>query len=194
MNTGPLIAALLALMQITPCYSQEALVDRYLGYPKLTRITEQQIDMEEYANEFCRDMGQIIGLHIQPGIHIYLNDAALQVKNENLNSIFPVGSVIVKEKFNQKNAVTPSLITVMEKVANRGKVSDWRYSMISVPDQRLITGKAKPNCQSCHVRYRRDDFVSPYTLDNLKAYFLRTKSMQEPHEQFCTSRNLCQTF
>src|SRR5688572_27910474 len=96
---------------------------RYGHYRSMSRITEERINVPKRSRMLCADPTMIHGVHYKPGIQIYANTVALGAPREAIGSIrYPIGSIFVKEKFDTDEESTPSIITVMEKVANTGKV------------------------------------------------------------------------
>ena len=52
----------------------------------------------------------------------------------------------------------------MEKVAAEGKVDDWLFTMIRLPEATIVRETPKVSCMECHSRYEKTDFVSPTTF------------------------------
>jgi hypothetical protein len=147
-----------------------ATVTRYLQYKEMPRITEQMIAVSSSMTEMCFDPGTRIdpgtthGPHVRPGIHLYANPKAIAArKPESATERFPVGSLLVKEKFDTRQDATPSVITVMEKVADRAVIDDWKFYMIRISDRTIVRDGFKVSCRECHSHYSKSDFVSHVT-------------------------------
>jgi uncharacterized membrane protein len=82
---------------------------------------------------------------------------------------YPVGALLVKEKFEKRDDATPAIITVMEKVADAGKVSDWQFYMIRLADRSIVREGFEVSCTDCHSCYPKNDFVSHVTTGLLEA-------------------------
>jgi hypothetical protein len=81
-------------------------------------------------------------------ISVYVDSLAADAMLHQKTPYYPVGSVIVKEKLLTADSKSPVLLTVMEK---REK------------------GYNPESCQSCHVRYKDDDYVTrTYLSDELQ--------------------------
>ena len=77
---------------------------------------------------------------------------------------------LVKEKFEDKTDSVPSIITVMEKITNRGKVDDWLFYMIRLSDRSFVREQPAASCVGCHSKYVKTDFVSSTTFSLLTAH------------------------
>ncbi len=153
------------------------LIARYLDYRKLTRITESKIDLEESVRLLCMDTRMYYGPHVTPGIHLYASPAAIEARRKNSTTrIYPVGSVLVKEKFATKEASESDIITVMEKVSMLGGINDWKFTMIRLADRSIVRDGFKVSCVDCHSRFKESDFVSPGT-DSLMSEYASKKRL-----------------
>ncbi len=144
-------------------------VTRMLAYRDLIRVTEQKIDMLESVSALCADPSSMSGPHLKPGIHIYANELAVKKAREG-QARFPIGALIVKEKFAQKKDATPDIITVMEKFADTGKIANWHFAMIRLSDHAIVQVEPARSCTRCHSRYDRSDFVSETTDQLLRSF------------------------
>lgn len=150
---------------------ETVLIARFLDYHTLPRITETKIDLAESVSALCGDPRLYDDPHIKPGIHLYVNPVAIEARKRKANSRrYPVGSLLVKEKFESKDESAPSIITVMEKVTDTGKVDDWKFYMIRVADRSIVRDAFKVSCIDCHSHYRKSDFVSTATNSLLSSY------------------------
>lgn len=159
--------------------TEDRLVTRYLQYRNFTRLTTEKIDIAESVRMMCLDPKMIHGPHIEPGIHLYASSSAIAVRKTSTTPRYAIGTLLVKEKFDTKDAAAPSLITVMEKTANQGRVDDWRFTMIRLADRSIVRDTARMSCAECHARYTRTDFVSQVT-DDLLAKFTQPPGPKTP--------------
>lgn len=164
------LACILGLIGATAAAADDAaLVARMLKYRELTRITETKVDIAAEAAPLCMDPTMRFGPHIKPGIHVYANELALG-KVRTGAARYPVGALLVKEKFEQKQDKKPGIITVMEKVANTGAVDDWQFHMIRLSDRSIVREGLKRSCVSCHTHYKNSDFVTSDTQRLLEQF------------------------
>jgi hypothetical protein len=107
-------------------------------------------------------------------VHVYVNEIGKESISLTGNR-FPVGSVIVKEKFlgnraneNGLKLGESTVLTVMRKreAGFDTKNGDWEYFIGDPKNGRLTPPdkKALKTCQSCHARYRDRDFVTKVYL------------------------------
>jgi hypothetical protein len=151
--------------------TDDASIARYLDYRSLVRITKQRIDVPKETTMMCVDPRRVYGPHYKPGIHVYANYAALKAHEGGGESVrYPVGSLFVKEKFDEAGEAKPSVITVMEKLTDEGRVEDWKFTMIRMSDRAVVTEGFKVSCIDCHSNYRRSDYVSMQTQVLIDAY------------------------
>lgn len=142
-------------------------VDRYLNYGGLIRLTEGKIDVVEQTSGMCRDPSSIHGEHLKPGLHLYATKAVIDTRKKSETLRYPIGALLVKEKFEARDDAKPSVITVMEKIADEGRISDWRFTMVRVSDRSIVNDGFRVSCVDCHQRYAKLDFVSPVTHEIL---------------------------
>lgn len=164
-GAGLVLGSAVAWALIAGCTSpiEEARLQRYLAYRSLPSLTPEKIDMKESAAMLCRQWlpGEFDHPHFKPGIMVYANERALeQAATREPGGRLPVGSVIVKEKYEAKTDAEPSLLTVMEKTSDTGRVSDWDFMMIKLPEGTIVRERPKVACTTCHAKYTQTDFVS----------------------------------
>jgi hypothetical protein len=187
------------------------------GFRSWTRVTKTPFPMDEVASGLCRPTprlqdieNRIFAKHWDAYdnsihgrrtrgwnyVHVYVNTAAREAIQPN-GPKFPVGSVIVKEKFpgdwkggSVKNdwrderlvLGNSTVLTVMRKheAGFDPKNGDWEYFVGDPKTLRLSTpdARALKTCQSCHALYKDRDFVTKtYLLGGLEAIFGQRKSL-----------------
>lgn len=179
-HRGALAFALLAALsvgaaepRVFPVSGEAERLARYLDYLSLSRLTEKKLDMLPAASTLCRPAAPTPPtMHGKPGIHLYANALALKDAGgpRAPGARLPIGSLVVKEKFEAYEDTTPSLITVMEKVGNAGKVDDWLFTMIRLPERTIVREPPKTSCVECHAKYTRTDYLSDTTFGLLTGY------------------------
>lgn len=111
------------------------------------------IPLEEEATELESE-------HKDKYITVYVNKIGKEAMfNNRLN--FPIGSIIVKEKFLTKTSTSPELLTVMVKQPKgfNSQCGDWEFLVLD-GDVREIKASGKlEKCQSCHLKIEYQDFV-----------------------------------
>jgi hypothetical protein len=167
---------LICFGSVTYAADDSLIVSRFLQYKNLQRITDEKINVSESVASLCADPFSRFGPHIKPGIHIYANQIAIEEKKKDSTSpSYPIGALFIKEKFEAKDNDEPSIITVMEKVANKGTVNDWQFYMIRLSDKTIVHDGFKASCVDCHGHFEKFNFVSPQTDSLLSEYTKKAK-------------------
>lgn len=132
------------------------LEDVIAHYQKLTLLTPTPLVMQDNLG-LCRLVipGSDTYLHapeFQP-INIYVNEPAVEPMASNQERIFPVGSVVVKEKIENATPDSPSTngLGIMIKRAKGFNPAggDWEYAYWE--DGRLSEQPELSHCQACHA-------------------------------------------
>ena len=82
-------------------------------YRKMIRVNEKPMDMVEQTKIMCAPPLSIYGPHYDPGVVYYINETAQQgIKSFSATKQFPLGSIIVKEKQEQKTESSVQIMVV----------------------------------------------------------------------------------
>lgn len=132
----------------------------------LTPLSSERIPITEIA--WCivhpeqRDLGT--NPHDRSWVRMHVNDAVLDHRRAHPNDhAYPVGSVFLKEKFQSEDSGDPVLATIMRRLAQTGKVTDWEFSTIEFPSMRRAVATNPASCANCHAKMERNGFVSRLT-------------------------------
>ena len=94
-------------------------------------------------------------------ITVYVNEIGKSAMMTQKQPVFPVGTVIVKQKMKTEDPKTTEISTVMVKRGagyNPGN-GDWEYAVIDAGVTKT-TGEGKiEHCQKCHMTVSNTDFV-----------------------------------
>ena len=136
-------------------------------YRKMFRANEEPVDMVEGTKMMCAPPLSVYGPHYDPGVVYYINEIAREgIKAYSEDKLFPVGSIIVKEKQERRTEDSVQIITVMRKVQPGRSEDSWEYKMYDIKKWAEIDfSKQQANpfnrtCIECHRRYRNNDYVS----------------------------------
>lgn len=133
---------------------------------ELTRVTEQRIAVPAVLSDLCEpDVGinhaDVVGRR-DVGIHIYVWPATAATVFQEPAAVFPVGTVILKQKFPTLDAEEADFYTGMlkrEKGFNPD-CGDWEFFTMNA-GRRAVTARGKiESCMDCHRRYAGTDFVT----------------------------------
>jgi len=137
------------------------------NYREMIRVNQKPIDMVEETKFMCAPPAMMYGPHYDPGVVYYINDIASHgVKTFSEKKLFPVGSIIVKEKQERRTEDSVDIITVMKKVVPGDSEDSWDYKMYDtkkwteVDSTKPSSHRFNKACIECHRRYKQNDYVS----------------------------------
>jgi len=143
-------------------------------YRQMFRVNKEPVDMVEETKFMCAPPLSMYGPHYDPGVVYYVNDIARQgIKTFSNNKLFPVGSVIVKEKQERKTEDSVQIITVMNKVQSGSSEDSWEYKMYDtkkwaeIDFAKQTSSPLRRTCIECHRRYKENDYVSDKGIELL---------------------------
>ena len=96
---------------------------------------------------------------------VYVNDIGKDSFMTDRRPRFPIGSVIVREKYSGLNSsnqeLLPELLVVMIKreVGFNHKGNDWEYIILDGAGAEIKAREKSGACYACHKRQKDEDFV-----------------------------------
>ena len=145
------------------------------NYRKMFRANTVPIDMVEETKMMCAPPSSVYGPHYDPGVVYYINEIARQgITTYSDKKLFPVGSIIVKEKQERRTEDSVQIVTVMKKVQPSRSDVSWDYKMYNTKEWREIdfprhsTNPLKRTCIECHRRYKDNDYISDKGIELLQ--------------------------
>jgi hypothetical protein len=143
-------------------------------YRKLFRVNQEPLDMVESTKLMCAPPSLVYGPHYDPGVVYYINEIARQgIKTFSERKLFPVGSIIVKEKQERRTEASVQIITVMKKIRSGRSDDSWVYKMFDTKKWAEIEPSSRESspsnrtCIDCHRRYNNNDYVSDKGIELL---------------------------
>lgn len=138
----------------------------------LAQITPQRAPMKQPLATLCMAPSTPFGPHAEPTeILVYANTIALDYRRQHPREYdYPIGSKFVKEKYAHKADQQPDLATIMERISKVGDDSDWRFSIVSLPDKIELHPTGGVACASCHVQFEDRGSVSDESESALRWY------------------------
>ncbi len=141
------------------------------GGDELVKITTVRLPMDKRILKSCVGPAYIVGPHDSAEVDIYVNNQVLEYRKANPEKYdYPVGSKFVKKKYPKPGAKNPDLATIMVRKELKGVVSDWEFTMESLPDHKPIIPTGRISCASCHERYEERGFISRESETVLRQY------------------------
>lgn len=120
--------------------------------------------------QMCRSPEEIFGPHTFPAeIHLYANEIALVFRREHPHSFeYPIGTRFEKQKYSEVADSEPNVATIMERTGTTGDVSDWSFSIVSLPAKTPLKQVDGISCAECHERYKDTGYISDVSESALK--------------------------
>jgi hypothetical protein len=137
-------------------------------FRKWTKVNDEPYLMWSNVAAMCRmptkkDYEMDKSIHKNKYVDIYVNSLGKDEMMTKRNPLFPVGTVIIKEKFSGRDRSTaPELLTVMVK-REKGfnpEVGDWEFATVNGEGTKVTAQGKLESCQACHVNYEKNDFVT----------------------------------
>lgn len=104
--------------------------------------------------------GRIKNPHIDKYINVYVNEVGKKAMIERSTN-FPVGSIIVKEKFSINSPDNIEVITIMikQKKNYNPEFGDWEFAVLG-GDRLVLSDRGRlTQCQTCHEYAKSEGFV-----------------------------------
>ncbi len=141
-------------------------IEGYRNWTKVNAVPQLMPDIVAMSCVLYRSAGGGIvdpatNPHRQFFITVYVNDIGRKAMLEQKKPKFPEGSVIVKEKLFEAQALSPDLLTVMIKHGKgyNPENGDWEY-MVTNGDGTILNGRGNlENCQACHFHNAKTDYI-----------------------------------
>jgi hypothetical protein len=131
---------------------------------KMHRVTEKPFLMDRIASTRCdvrpSDLVQQ-GPHSDAYCHVFVNDAGQETLKSGSGS-YAAGTVIIKQKFLDKEGTKPALFTVMRKMepGYDAEHGDWEYSIVDRSGTKVFSRGKTNSCIECHAAYKETDYVT----------------------------------
>ncbi len=161
-NLAILLFSLLGLSEVH-AESSSALPGMLANYPSWTRFPT--IPVSSFVNGLCfvppiasafqENEAVEKGPHRDKYLSVYFNAEAATVVRSLRNAMFPMGSIIVKEKKFTKDAPAHALGVMMKD----GEAGKWRYLYLNEAGELIQDPKRTQNCATCHERAVKTDYV-----------------------------------
>jgi hypothetical protein len=83
---------------------------------------------------------------------------------------YPIGSRFWKEKYSSGGGNTATVATEMTRQRATGNVSDWDFSIFSLPDRKPLESSAAAICADCHEGFEDTGYVSAESEAEVRRY------------------------
>jgi hypothetical protein len=141
--------------------------EEIFGHRKWTLVNPQRFRMHLVTAVLCRlptrvdEASEAGGPHKDKFVSVYVNDTGKSAMMSEPVRKFPVGSIIVKEKFSTAEGGSPELMTAMRKreAGYNPESGDWEYLVINGEGTKVEARGKLDECMSCHAAVGKQDFV-----------------------------------
>jgi hypothetical protein len=132
-----------------------------------TQVNPQRFRMNMFTASLCRmptpvdEAMEAGGPHRDKFVTVYVNDTGKSSMMTERYPKFPVGSMIVKEKFSTVEGGSPELMTAMLKreAGYNPKTGDWEYLVLNGEGTKIEARGKLDDCMACHALLNKQDFV-----------------------------------
>lgn len=131
------------------------------------RVTKTVFRMSPSVANLCRFDPTGNPPHAGYYCHVFANSTAVETIKSG-HGEYPVGSIIVKQKYSSRSAQNTELFTIMRKMEGGydDENGDWEYSMVDSSGNELLSRGRDASCISCHTHYKETDYVSRVYLQH----------------------------
>ncbi|HEX6044665.1 MAG TPA: cytochrome P460 family protein [Pyrinomonadaceae bacterium] len=100
--------------------------------------------------------------HLHKYISVFVNSVGREAMMTKQQPKFPVGSMVVKEKFDKPDSTSPELLTAMIKreAGYYPEGGDWEYLVLDGAASKIVERGKLTRCSGCHVPYKYSDFIT----------------------------------
>jgi hypothetical protein len=138
---------------------------------RLVRVTSEPFPIDPRIATMCAQQASNPSPHQGRWIHVFVTSRGSDAMKTG-KGLYPLGTVILKEKFADAAGTKPVLFTGMlkrEKGYNT-KAGDWQFFVLNT-DATTVTTDHTQSCINCHAPLRATDFVSRrYLTDQVAAH------------------------
>ena len=154
--------------------SETVLVATIQSRTNLVRVTQKPIQMASWISLLCTlpTPKQIEAEKSNPHqrfVHVYVNTAGTNAMAVQ-KMVFPVGTLILKEKFADSTGTKTELFTgmVKQEAGYNPGCGDWEFFTADANGKKITSRGKLTSCMDCHEGYKASDFVSHKYLMNSK--------------------------
>lgn len=100
--------------------------------------------------------------HLHKYVSVFVNPVGRAEMMTKESPKFPVGSMIVKEKFGSPDSTMPEMLTAMIKreAGYNPDSGDWEFLVLDGAASKIIEQGKLTRCSGCHRPYQHSDFVT----------------------------------
>jgi hypothetical protein len=166
-----------------PVQLPDQLAMRFEPYKSWKRVNAKPLQLSNRLIELCRQLtpaeSELLAHdpHSKYFFTVYVNDIGRAAMYRKGKTLFPAGSMIVKEKLTSEKATSPVMMTAMRKGAKGSSpaTGDWQYFILDPRGKVTASGDQIPHCQGCHASEPDTDYVYRTYLPEVFSYAVHGK-------------------
>jgi cytochrome P460 len=110
----------------------------------------------------CAIYAAPVNPHVSKFLSVFVNSVGREAMMTQKRPKFPVGSMIVKEKFANPEDKDPELLTAMIKreAGYNPDNGDWEFLVLDGAASKMVERGRLTRCSGCHSSYGHNDFVT----------------------------------
>ncbi|MFM7517437.1 MAG: cytochrome P460 family protein [Pirellula sp.] len=127
--------------------------ERYLMSPNTAMLCTQPLDWHEvHGPRYCE---------------VYITKESLPTIRKGTDD-YPVGTIIVKWKYDKKEGGSPELATIMRKMppGYAEQHGDWEFAVVNSDASQVLARGRIDSCMNCHDNYKATDYVTREYLND----------------------------
>lgn len=165
--TAAIVLALLSCVLVSNAadITEDGLIVEFAkNTAKLSRVTSKPFKMDAAAAFLCAPAPRAKTPnepHREYYCHVYIDEPGLKIMKTG-DGLYPVGTVIVKQKFSDATAKSAELYTLMRK-REQGydpEHGDWEYSIVNRQATQVLARGRIESCIECHKAHEKTDYVT----------------------------------
>jgi hypothetical protein len=100
--------------------------------------------------------------HLHKYVSVFVNSVGKEAMMKMARPMYPVGSMIVKEKLASADSTKPELLTAMIKreAGYNPESGDWEYLVLDGAASEIVERGKLTRCSGCHQAYKHRDFIT----------------------------------
>lgn len=128
---------------------------------KLVAVTQERYLMAPNTAMLCMTPENWYEVHGPRYCEVYITKESLPTIRKGTDD-YPVGTVIVKWKFDKKEGGSPELATVMRKMppGYAEQHGDWEFAVVNSDASQVLARGRIDSCMNCHDDYKTTGYVS----------------------------------
>lgn len=157
---GLLLAALSGCQRVSDAQVAPGWESGTIDYAGWKELTKEPVRIQPAQFAYCRPVPEAaqLGPHWKPEIRLFANEVAAAHLREGRGGSYPVGAIIVKEKWwNDKKDGYAAMIK--KEPGYDPEHGDWEYLYVQFGEEEKIERGPIASCINCHAQAAATDYL-----------------------------------